>query len=234
MEPSLRNRFHSFGTSRNLVQGFGRLPQTTPKLYWKNPEPFRLLGNEKESVRLNRFLFTEIRVFLFPGPQINPKNIPNCKNVSNKRPRNVIFNFVQKFQTRYSLERQNPNKFLGESLCRTLSRTGGRKTCNPIQRPDHKPYGSDQELGWEFVGLSRTLSTLSGTVSMLGTMLLFQAPLSGKFGNHVGNPARHPTAVNPTIGNSFRFREPLLGTLFETVLAMWNLQPKHKVAKSNL
>ena len=47
MEPSLRNRFHSFGTSRNLVQGFGRLPQTTPKLYWKNPQPFRLLGKKK-------------------------------------------------------------------------------------------------------------------------------------------------------------------------------------------
>ena len=46
MEPWLRNRFHSFGTSRNLVQGFGRLPQTTPKLYWKNPKPFRLLGNK--------------------------------------------------------------------------------------------------------------------------------------------------------------------------------------------
>ena len=46
MEPSLRNRFHSFGTSRNLVQGFGRLPQTTPKLYWKNPKPFRLLGEQ--------------------------------------------------------------------------------------------------------------------------------------------------------------------------------------------
>ena len=46
MEPSLRNRFHSFGTPRNLVQGFGRLPQTTPKLYWKNPKPFRLLGNK--------------------------------------------------------------------------------------------------------------------------------------------------------------------------------------------
>ena len=50
MEPSLRNRFHSFGTSRNLVQGFGRLPQTTPKLYWKNPKPFRLLGKKKQSV----------------------------------------------------------------------------------------------------------------------------------------------------------------------------------------
>ena len=48
MEPSLQNRFHSFGTSRNLVQGFGRLPQTTPKLYWKNLKPFRLLGNKKK------------------------------------------------------------------------------------------------------------------------------------------------------------------------------------------
>ena len=52
MEPSLRNRFHSFGTSRNLVQGFGRLPQTTPKLYWKNPKPFRLLGKKKKNSRL--------------------------------------------------------------------------------------------------------------------------------------------------------------------------------------
>ena len=46
MEPSLRNRFHSFGTSRNLVQGFGRLPQTTPKLYWKNPNAFQAVGEK--------------------------------------------------------------------------------------------------------------------------------------------------------------------------------------------
>ena len=32
------------GTSRSLVQGFGRLPQTPPKLYWKNPKLFKLLG----------------------------------------------------------------------------------------------------------------------------------------------------------------------------------------------
>ena len=32
------------GRSRNLVQGFGRLPQTTPELFWKNPKLFKLLG----------------------------------------------------------------------------------------------------------------------------------------------------------------------------------------------
>ena len=62
--------------------------------------------------------------------------------------------------------------------------------------------------------------SLSGT--LLGTMLLFQEPLSGKFGNHVGNPVRHLSVENP-----FRFREPLLGTLLGTVLAKWNLQQKH-------
>ena len=176
---------------------------------------------------------------------ISPKNIPNSKNASNKRPRNVIFNsFEQKWKIREnlvrndSLEHQNPNKLLGESLCGTLSRTGGRKACNPIQRPDHKPYEFDQELGWEFIGLSRTLSrTLSGTVSRTGILTgcdCFRNLYREKFGNHVGNPVRHPTVVNPTIGNPFRFREPLLGTLLETVLAKWNLQQKHKVAKSNL
>ena len=29
---------------RNLVLGFGRLPQTAPKLYWKNPKLVKLLG----------------------------------------------------------------------------------------------------------------------------------------------------------------------------------------------
>ena len=46
-----------------------------------------------------------------------------------------------------SCSERQPGTSEGESLCRTLSRTGGRKTCNPIQRPDHKPYGFDQELG---------------------------------------------------------------------------------------
>ena len=36
------------GTSRNLVPGFRRLPQATPKLYWKNPKPFRLLGKNTD------------------------------------------------------------------------------------------------------------------------------------------------------------------------------------------
>ena len=31
------------------MQGFGQLPQTTPKLYWKNPKPFRLLGKNQTS-----------------------------------------------------------------------------------------------------------------------------------------------------------------------------------------
>ena len=31
-------------TLANLVPGFGRLPQTTPKLYWKNPKLFKLWG----------------------------------------------------------------------------------------------------------------------------------------------------------------------------------------------
>ena len=37
------------------MQGFGQLPQTTPKLYWKNPKPFRLLGKKekKQKKQLN-------------------------------------------------------------------------------------------------------------------------------------------------------------------------------------
>ena len=35
------------GTLGNLVPGFERLPQTTPKLYWKNPKLFKLLGKKK-------------------------------------------------------------------------------------------------------------------------------------------------------------------------------------------
>ena len=31
------------GTLGNLVPDFGRLPQTTPELYWKNPKLFKLL-----------------------------------------------------------------------------------------------------------------------------------------------------------------------------------------------
>ena len=45
MEPELLRMEPVCGTSRNLVQGFGRLPHTTPKLYWKNPKLFKLLGN---------------------------------------------------------------------------------------------------------------------------------------------------------------------------------------------
>ena len=38
------------GTLGSMVRGFGQLLQTTPKLYWKNPKLFKLLGkkNEKE------------------------------------------------------------------------------------------------------------------------------------------------------------------------------------------
>ena len=47
--PTRRN-----GTLWNLVRGCGR-PQTTPKLYWKNPKPFRsfrLLGKNIQLVQL--------------------------------------------------------------------------------------------------------------------------------------------------------------------------------------
>ena len=49
VEPQLLRMGPVCGTSRNLVPGFGGLPQTTPKLYWKNPEPFRLLGNKTKA-----------------------------------------------------------------------------------------------------------------------------------------------------------------------------------------
>ena len=42
------------GTLGYLVPGFGRLPQTTTKLYWKNPKLFKLLGkNVKKSQQPN-------------------------------------------------------------------------------------------------------------------------------------------------------------------------------------
>ena len=37
------------GTLGNLVPGFGRLPQTTPKLYRKNPKLFKLLGEKNRN-----------------------------------------------------------------------------------------------------------------------------------------------------------------------------------------
>ena len=46
-EPELLRMEPLCGTARNFAEpgeGFGRLPQTTPKLYWKNPKPSRLLG----------------------------------------------------------------------------------------------------------------------------------------------------------------------------------------------
>ena len=79
----------------------------------------------------------------------------------------------------------------------------GRKTCNPIQTPDHKPYGFDQALGWEFIGLSRTLSrTLWGTVSrtglLIGKLAGNHVTVSGTLMGKIGNPVRYPTVVNPT------------------------------------
>ena len=37
------------GTLGYLVPGFGRLPRTTPKLYWKNPKLFKLWGKNETS-----------------------------------------------------------------------------------------------------------------------------------------------------------------------------------------
>ena len=37
-------------TLKNLVRGFRRMPQTTSKLYWKNPKLFKLLGNKFQMV----------------------------------------------------------------------------------------------------------------------------------------------------------------------------------------
>ena len=69
--------------------------------------------------------------------------------------------------------RRNPDHiFFGTTACNVKTLTnywekpyadpiqnwGPYKTCIPIQRPDHKPYGFDQELGWAFLGVSRSLS----------------------------------------------------------------------------
>ena len=54
VEPELFTVEPLCGTSRNLVQGFGRLPQTTPKLYWKNPKLFKLLGNDQAKKNLRK------------------------------------------------------------------------------------------------------------------------------------------------------------------------------------
>ena len=70
-----------FGTSRNLVQGFGRLPQTTPKLYWKNPKPFRLLGKKHLNLRewcLKSFLGKAYRWPKIPHSSFSP-DFSSCK-----------------------------------------------------------------------------------------------------------------------------------------------------------
>ena len=46
-EPELLGVDPVCGTLRNLVPGFGQLPQTTPKLYWKNPKLIKLLGKKQ-------------------------------------------------------------------------------------------------------------------------------------------------------------------------------------------
>ena len=46
------------GTLGNLVPGFRPLPQTTPKLYWRNPKLFKLLGNKGST--FNRFHIPEV------------------------------------------------------------------------------------------------------------------------------------------------------------------------------
>ena len=48
-EPELLRLEPLCGTLGNLVPGLGRLPQTTPKLYWKNPKLFKLLGKIEPS-----------------------------------------------------------------------------------------------------------------------------------------------------------------------------------------
>ena len=48
-EPELLRLEPLCGTLGNLVPGFGRLPQTTPKLYWKHPKLFKLLGKNEPS-----------------------------------------------------------------------------------------------------------------------------------------------------------------------------------------
>ena len=48
-EPELLRLEPLCGTLGNLVSGFGRLPQTTPQLYWKNPKLFKLLGKNEPS-----------------------------------------------------------------------------------------------------------------------------------------------------------------------------------------
>ena len=72
VEPGLLRMEPLCGTSRNLVPGFGRLPQTTPDLYWKNPKPFRLLGKNVspaawEVLDVLKFFFWKVFVSIFGG-----------------------------------------------------------------------------------------------------------------------------------------------------------------------
>ena len=99
----------SCGTLRILVPGFGRLPQTTPKLYWKNPKLFKLLGNKTKGSRFKLFwdrkpwercweIFGSERVAIWDsalcwvlrggssrGPHDLPKTKPNIQTLCNLR-----------------------------------------------------------------------------------------------------------------------------------------------------
>ena len=83
------------GALGNLVPGFGRLPQTTPKLYWKNPKLFKLLRKNEPS--------------FFKGhsaPEIS--TIPD------------FFSFRLPPQVRWNLCMEPPQLLRVEPLCGTL------------------------------------------------------------------------------------------------------------------
>ena len=46
VEPELLRMEPVCGTSRNLVQGFGRLPQTTPEALLEEPQAFQAVGEK--------------------------------------------------------------------------------------------------------------------------------------------------------------------------------------------
>ena len=115
-------------------------------------------------------------------------------------------NYISQKHDTYCHFGPTANKLLGESLCRTL----GRKICNPIQRPDRKPNLMGLTKNWVGNSLAfqepyqelcrepyQEQESLSGT--LLGTMLQFQEPLSGKFGNHVGTLSLSWTLLSGTL-----------------------------------
>ena len=169
MEPSLRNRFHSFGTSRNLVQGFGRLPQTTPKLYWKNPKPFRLLGKNTHY----------LQVRFWRGLPVQTGTIPRFYQASGECS-------VRRGLQHWQQPPTSPASTLAHCLAvihrnkKMLDALAPRMPCSACTRPAvHQLTRSGKSIGWTPFHLSQhTTLIISSSTAMHQASLSHVAFLS--------------------------------------------------------